>query len=931
MLNDEDEDEKQNNIDNDDIEFELVYSNDIKKIKELDNDKINECSTNISEVIKDPEQFNINNINEIILEEDKNKKGNIKNIYEKSYISLDTKNYLIKDDQKNSEELNRKLKIKYKNSNISEKLKELSDFIKSKLLSTLFSDSLQDYFSISSFISKAFDREGLLKKEIIEKNLDYFCHEESKLIREVILIDFNFINNCAPILAHIYNRLKKFKIKDEASFQNAIIKTINSKNNVKYEYDKHFSGRIQKSINHLERIKYFKKIKKKYIIQPELIYLMEYFNSTRKIIIDLNIPLKDYPRNKFYFLYYILCIFNLPVIIRNLERIKFNIYNEEILKDIYSICETKLIKVKEFFSYKKNVIKKTKKKSMINDDDSFFNEYKLLDDENQNKIFKNKTILCRNSVPTSIFSQFDEPEEKLYKSNKNINIIKPGKKNFSPKKEKKPNTFFVGRTFVTFPHKTHTDLSKLRNKMIRKTLEIIMITLLSFEKFEKLNGLDLILVDTYFFEFFNYFKKILKIKIENFHILNFIYNKLIGLSSLHLEINSFDLITFNEVLNILYNSNASNLKLSFFTIDSIYLSPFLYNIYLQNIKRKLTKEEKDNNANLNFNDQFYKYIYSHFVKNMNSLFEILKNKKLNIISIMFNIPIPILNDEKYIIIIIKFIMNLFILYLDNNESKTSELSILFPSLVFNGAKYLMIDDFLQNNNIKNNNLLMMNLRFKFYNIRFLYKFIPEKLRILNIGDLDIFSFKNFVNDITKYKFVKNSSLQQLSIRINNTIQFFNEEIKLIMAKLFNINIENLLIYLYTNINLNPEEYKQIIDILQYNWIINYSLSFNSKSKQIIKDNIFLSYNLLTINPKEPAYSKKGNVKDFLAGKKEKKLASFSYINFCLKNKFNNVNNSQQLDFYLQKKIFSKIFCYLYETRNAIVNFYEKEAEKNNII
>ena len=91
--------------------------------------------------------------------------------------------------------------------------------------------------------------EKAYEKKKLKKNLDYFCHEEFKLIREVILIDMNFINNFAPILAHIYNRLKKFKIKDEASFQNAIIKTINSKNNVKYEYDKHFSGRMIKSIN----------------------------------------------------------------------------------------------------------------------------------------------------------------------------------------------------------------------------------------------------------------------------------------------------------------------------------------------------------------------------------------------------------------------------------------------------------------------------------------------------------------------------------------------------------------------------------------------------------------------------------------------------------------------------------------------------------
>ena len=76
---------------------------------------------------------------------------------------------------------------------------------------------------------------------------------------------------------------------------------------------------------------------------------------------------------------------------------------------------------------------------------------------------------------------------------------------------------------------------------------------------------------------------------------------------------------------------------------------------------------------LKFNDRFFKNIYHYFEKNLNSLFEILKNKNYKIFSIILNIPSPILNNDKYILAIIKFIMNIFILFFDDEESITEDI------------------------------------------------------------------------------------------------------------------------------------------------------------------------------------------------------------------------------------------------------------------
>ena len=328
-----------------------------------------------------------------------------------------------------------------------------------------------------------------------------------------------------------------------------------------------------------------------------------------------------------------------------------------------------------------------------------------------------------------------------------------------------------------------------------------------------------------------------------------------------------------------------------------------------------------------FNDIFYTNIYSRYSKYLGYLFEIIRNKKLSTISINMNIPNHIINDEKYIIIIIKFIINIFILIYNEKDSEARELSIFSAPLVINGKKYLFFDEFLQNINIRNKHLLLLNIRIKFYYIKNIYKFIPEKLKILNIGDFDIFSLKFFVNKITEYEFIKNSSLQELSIKINDTIIKFNDELKLIFAKLFNIYIQNLILYLYTSIEINSKEFKEIIFFLKNNWIFKYSLSFNTKSKKVIKENYLLIKNLNYIIPKEPIYSGIFNIKDIIEGKKDKdqkKLASFTFINWSLKNYIIKTNNSKKIDFETYKKITSLIFGYLYTTGIPIVNFYEND-------
>ena len=898
---------KAKNVIIDDFDFELIYSNDTNKIKELNNNnKINNSSTNVSELITDAEHSTSNTISEINSEIDKSKKAIKNDCLFKPYILLDKKNYFLKIEQKTIEQMNKKFRINYKDNNIAKSLKELSDMLKFKLLAHLFHGIKQDFFSISTFIWKSLNKDKLLKKEYIEKCLIYFYYRKYTLTEKIILINIDFIKNCGPVIAHIYKRFKNNNIKDEESFLNKFNKMIKQNVKVKYECDKYVSEKDLKPEN-LEFVNYFKKIRRNYIILPEIIYLIDLFSQVKEIIIDINISKKEY--NQSFFYYYILCILHFRFLFKNVETIKFSTFNEAILNSIYKDNELKLNKLKNFSSYKinktnKNIIKINKLSSKT--EESFLEQFKLID--MAKTVIKNKHYGKKKSSFTKCFSE----KEKQNKSNDNINnkrIIK---------KESKNNL-----SSTEFRIEDIKEISQLEFR--NKILEMILITIFSFDKHVTLQNLELILVYTFCTEFMNYFNENLQLEVENFNILDLMYNKLIKLTNINLEINSFDLFTFNEILQLLYNSNPTILRLSFFTIDYIYSSPFLYKIYLKNVKEKLIKN--NHNDTDCFNDIFYKNIYSRYSKYLGYLFEIIRNKKLSTISINMNIPNHIINDEKYIIIIIKFIINIFILIYNEKDSEARELSIFSTPLVINGKKYLFFDEFLQNINIRNKHLLLLNIRIKFYYIKNIYKFIPEKLKILNIGDFDIFSLKFFVNKITEYEFIKNSSLQELSIKINDTIIKFNDELKLIFAKLFNIYIQNLILYLYTNIEINSKEFKEIIFFLKNNWIFKYSLSFNTKSKKVIKENYLLIKNLNYIIPKEPIYSGIFNIKDIIEGKKDedqKKLASFTFINWSLKNYIIKTNNSKEIDFKTYKKITSLIFRYLYTTGIPIVNFYEND-------
>ena len=77
----------------------------------------------------------------------------------------------------------------------------------------------------------------------------------------------------------------------------------------------------------------------------------------------------------------------------------------------------------------------------------------------------------------------------------------------------------------------------------------------------------------------------------------------------------------------------------------------------------------------------------------------------------------------------------------------------------------------------------MNIQFQFYQIIHLKNLISPNLTILNIGDLDLPTFTEFVNYLSSYEFSNKSSLNSISIKLNNKINWIWCKYKVYITKI----------------------------------------------------------------------------------------------------------------------------------------------------
>ena len=852
-----------------------------------------------------------------------------------SFISMNSKNIFTKENKNYIDDINQKFKkIYYQDSKSFLKLNDFTNSIKDNLLEHLFPKIEQDFFQISLDIAKKMKKQNLLKKEKLEKNIEYFFVNRVYFkYSECLTIDKKFINNCGPLLCQIFRSLDNYKIKDYISLKNAIKEIRNKNIDVLKDYFFYCNNNDLKP-EYCKKHKYFKSVKKKYSLKPELILILNMLHLVTKIIINFDFDGEIFEQNELYFFYIV--IFNIYYLVKDIKNIKLNLINRNFQFAIIGIYNQKLMAEKKPY-FKKNRILFDRyiynekwdfendfaleyHKSLKTENEFYYKNMELpnLDDlKNGLDILKNKNTLNKSKYPKKseniIINDFIILESDKNQELKRRNTINYSKNLLTNKNDKKEIEDINDKEDSKIIKDYFTDIVQVCSY----SLENILITFICLNNFETLEKVELIIDESYNYEYISYFKNVGKINIENSHLIDFAYNKLINLSFLSFEINFFDLSTVNRIFKLLYNNvYLISLKFSFFSSDSTYFPQNIYKINNRNLKNKLVKKnKKDINNNLNFKieDTFFTNFYPYFERNLNYFFEIIKKKNLKTLGLNLEMPSQLVNNEKYIIIIFKFIINILLLYFDNNESTVEELIILSSNLVINGNKLIFFDKFLENIN-KNNSLISLKMNMKFYNIININKLIGNKLKIINIGDLDLFSLNHLIENIDKYNICENSLLEQISISLNKTIIKLEDEVKLLIAKLFYLKIKNLSsISIYTNIEIkSKEEFEEIIKIINNNWISSYLIIFNDKSNNIINNNskLYKNANLNYITKK---------IKKSTNNKININIDVSDEIFFCLKTVFNK-SLGIILDFYSNKKIISKILNYLYVSKELTLNF-----------
>ena len=724
---------------------------------------------------------------------------------------------------------------------------------------------------INSIISSQIKSRQKLNKEKMEVYINYFYNaKENFKTSKILVLNKRIFRNIGIMLCYIYHKLKDYKI-DTNGIKDYINTIISKKINILSDYFLYCNNcgtdpmLLKKSYEWKKLIKIYN-----YQVPPELIFLVNIFQNILKLEIDIEFGQDNLTQEDFQL--YTMTLLNIEYVFPNLENISLNLVHKNLQEFINKQSIHKMTKLLLNTEYtKKNYIKDNISKYSIKWD--FEAEFDLAYYNN----IKTNSKKNRKHFPNEKYSNiiyFDEKEihttiKSITTFQKNRKIIPP--KNIADKNKKINDTDFVDLEYDEFDNdaststtNSSTDIYRVKAKQnINETKEeknkqffalvdknkmiydFILITFCCVSWNQIIRKLNIIsntfytkgLIDNmrHFYDLDNQ---------KKFHIFDILYNKQHGLNSLNIEFNSLDIFTFNKLLEIIYmNMTWSSINISFFSSDVSYLFSPLFQIYTEQLKSTKEIDEFIIKKGKNFTiEELEKKIINdisgYFLDNLANLFEIIRNKKeIKELGFNFDIPSNIITNNNYKISIFKFLLNILML-VDNKESehKTNikKLTLLAPKIVFDARKENSIDNFFENISLykTSKTLMNLNIQFQFYRISNLKNLISRNLITLSLGDLDLYTFDNLLQYLTSYDFSINTNLSHLNIKLLRMITNFNIQMKLMLQRLFSINLKNLLeLKLCTNLIIDKKaNYLFFLKLLHNNWIHSYVITLNKKSR-----------------------------------------------------------------------------------------------------
>ena len=246
-----------------------------------------------------------------------------------------------------------------------------------------------------------------------------------------------------------------------------------------------------------------------------------------------------------------------------------------------------------------------------------------------------------------------------------------------------PNNEFSNKNSTPYMLKNLTENYKSYFKMV------LIYSNFFYRNLKNIKKLSLYFHTSYSYEMHISFKTNLNFDLSHFLIF---LNKIDTLKEVNVSFNSLDDKSFEYILGILFkNTNLNILRLSFFTPDINYYDNSLFNL-CSSKKISLTKlfgeydeflKKNEENQDIKINDFILREkLLNSLVINLTNLTTLLKLqllKNLTELVLRFDIPLPLQKNECYIILIIKFLMNILIM-LTFQQNQTHTFKILAPNL-----------------------------------------------------------------------------------------------------------------------------------------------------------------------------------------------------------------------------------------------------------
>ena len=397
-----------------------------------------------------------------------------------------------------------------------------------------------------------------------------------------------------------------------------------------------------------------------------------------------------------------------------------------------------------------------------------------------------------------------------------------------------------------------------------------------------------------------------KITCLNFNFLKF-FSNIEKLDQFEVSLNCLNFVIFDRIISMIYNNSLLRiLKLNIFPPE-IYFQPSILYKLCNSLKINMKPIfDKNNFCNINKNDIDLLLINSlleQFEQNMNLLFFALKNlSKIQELYFNFNLPSLILDNAKYITILLKFFYNLILLVFCSKE-KYKIFSFISPFLLLDARTNEQIENLLNLVYEYKNNLIELTLQLRLLKIENLSFLINNNLQYLYLGNFDLYTFDYFCNIFEDKNFVNSSKLKTIKLSLQNSITKYSL-VKNSIQKYYKAIMKNLKEKtLYSFIEIEIEEFNDLLYLISYDSIQTHLFEF--KESQKFNNLELLNYNNIEI----PYISYK-----FQIHRKMIKKVIDKYIN---KDKFERIN----------LKIFNKVLSFLYLNKLR-KNIYIKFKESN---